>query len=454
MKIVFWILLATLGAAGALLRFPALPESIALATGLEKARRDDVSTRSGAGVRATPFRRRAQQAADTHGTLPKLDYAPTAGFETPGLSGAAEIGDATGDGRPDMVVVSAGDGNAGVLTVFAQGADGSIVSATHHPLGAPYNALQGGLALSDLDGVGGLDAVIGTTDGIAVVLSGAGGAVSRSNVVLGREINQVEILDIDRDGHRDVVGLGWGNIMGGPAPEASTLFFNDGRGGLQRTQPMETPQRGYNDMQVGDVTGDGLPDLVIASRQAFHFWVIPHNGSHGFGAAQAYPNQHPIRPFGSVAIGDFNADGRNDVAAAVWANIQDSAVWVYFQNTAGSLSAPVRLGTLDLPGPMLAHDLDNDARQDLVVLHEGGYEYIGRYRQVTPNAQPAEQLFAHTDSGNGFNRQAFAIGDINGDRCPDLVFADGLYGLLFKTGKDCFTSRPQRMAGPAPRGRG
>lgn len=388
-------------------------------------------------------------AIEAHELFPKLDYEPTLRFETPGIAGAAAIGDVTGDGRADMVVVSATTDNKGVLSVFAQGVDGRTVATMHHEVGAIYNFTQGGLVLSDLDSVGGLDAVVGTTSGIVVVLFDADGRASRSSVVLGREINQLGVLDIDRDGHLDVVGLSWGNILGGPAPEASTLFFNDGSGGLQRAQPMETPQRGYNDLKVGDVTGDGYPDLVITSLQAFHFWVIPHNGSSGFAAPLAHPNQHPIRAYGSTAIGDFNSDRRNDVAVAVLAN-SDSAVWVYFQNAAGGLTQPVRLGSLDLAGPMLGHDLDNDARQDLVVLHEGGYERIGRYRQVTHQSQPAEQLFAHTDGGNSFNRQGFAIGDINGDRCPDMVFADSLDGLLFRTGKACFTSRPQQMALPPP----
>jgi hypothetical protein len=388
------------------------------------------------------------------GIQPKVDYDPTAGFEPPGSAGAAAVGDVTGDGRADMLVVSRIDADGrGILSVFAQTAAGGFAPIVNHELGAAYNFLDGGLVLSDLNRDDTLDAVVGMTNGIAVVLFRADGTASRQNVVLGREIRQVGALDIDRDGHQDAVGLSWGNLLGGAAPEAATLFFNDGAGGLQRAQAMETPQRGYNDLKVGDVTGDGHPDLVISSRQAFHFWVIPHNGDSGFSAARAYPNQHPIRTYGSVAIGDFNSDRRNDVAAAVWASIADSAIWVHFQNAAGGLDPPVRLASLDLPGPMLGHDLDNDARTDLVVLHDGGYEQIGRYRQVTAEVQPVEQLFPHTDSGNTFNRQGFAIGDINGDRCPDLVFADGLYGLLFKTGKACFTSRPQRIARPRPPGR-
>jgi hypothetical protein len=380
-----------------------------------------------------------------------LEYDPTDGFSTPGYVGAVAVGDVTGDGREDMIAVSSRTQTdySGVLTVVAQTDSVGFSAPVEYELGAGYDFFKGGLALTDFNGDGVQDAVVGMNNGIAVLLFGRDGVATKKNVVLGREIHHLGTLDVDLDGDQDVIGISWGNIMGGSAPQASTLFYNDGQGGLQNAVAFETPQRGYNDLKVGDVTGDGNPDLVITSRQAFHYWVIPHNGSNGFLAPRAYPNQDPIWSFGSAAIGDFNGDGRNDVAVSVWANIQQSSVWVYFQNANGGLGQPVRRASLDLSGPMLGYDIDNDARKDLVVLHEGGYNFIGRYRHVSNEHQYAEELFPITAGGNSVNRQGFAIGHINTDHCPDAVFAGDQY-LLYKTGKGCFNSRPQRAGLPLP----
>lgn len=380
-----------------------------------------------------------------------LNYDPTDGFPTPGDVGAVAVGDVTGDGLDDMLAVSSRTQSdySGVVTVVAQLASGGYAAPAQHELGAGYDFFKGGLSLADFNGDGVQDAAIGMNNGIAVLLFGRDGNVIRRNIVLGREIHQLGILDMDRDGDQDVVGISWGNIMGGPAPQASTLFYNDGQGDFQNAIAFETPQRGYNDLKVGDVTGDGNPDLVITSRQAFHYWVIPHNGSNGFLAPRAYPNQDPVRTFGSVAIGDFNSDGRNDVAVAVWANIQQSAVWLYFQDANGGMGLPVRRASLDLPGPMLGFDVDNDARKDLMVLHEGGYNHIGRYRHASYEHHYDEELFPITAGGNTVNRQGFAMGHLNADRCPDVVFGGDDY-LLYKTGKGCLNSRRQRTGLPLP----
>src|SRR4030095_561104 len=93
----------------------------------------------------------------------------------------------------------------------------------------------------------------------------AGGRVA-TLVPDNRSVNQLGMMDVNRDGHLDIVGLHWS--------DATRLYFGDGTGGFSGTQDLATSQYGFNDLKIGDVTSDGIPDLVIASGQDFDFWVV------------------------------------------------------------------------------------------------------------------------------------------------------------------------------------
>ena len=67
---------------------------------------------------------------------------------------------------------------------------------------------------------------------------------------------------------------------------------------------------------VGDFNGDGKPDLATAnSFDLGNASVLLGNGDGSFQAAQDFGAG--LRPL-SVAVGDFNGDGRPDLAVANW----------------------------------------------------------------------------------------------------------------------------------------
>jgi hypothetical protein len=78
---------------------------------------------------------------------------------------------------------------------------------------------------------------------------------------------------------------------------------------------------GFVDLAAGDLNGDGKPDLVATARGTSqnHEWVggdvtLLINGSHGHFAAEqlAQPGRGPV----AAAVGDFDGDGKADVAVA------------------------------------------------------------------------------------------------------------------------------------------
>lgn len=360
--------------------------------------------------------------------------------------GAVVIGDLDGDRQNDVAVAYVGSDNRGKVTVFHRGATGLVRGQTYD-LNTGYNSIFSGMAVGDLNHDGKDDLAVATEIGVCLIVSGPAGHAP-TMIPSDMAVRQIGMMDINRDGHLDVIGMHWGDFMGSYMPNASRMYFGDGAGGIARIQDLATPQRGHNDLKIGDVTSDGVPDLVIASRQAFHAWVIPHNGVDGFKQPVAYPNPSP-RENAGVAIADVNSDGANDVVVAVYANVPVSSLWVYLQLD-GALAAPFRMESLDLPGTMIGHDLNGDGRQDIAVLHEGWGE-MGVYLQNAERSLQPEvyaSIVPPTTSGaDMYNRQGMAIGDITGDNCPDVAIGDYNWGLIVLEGRNC-VSKPRHKSGP------
>src|SRR3954452_7202476 len=68
-------------------------------------------------------------------------------------------------------------------------------------------------------------------------------------------------------------------------------------------------------VEVADLNGDGKPDLVVANEQSQNVTVLLGDGRGGFTAAPGSPFAAGQQP-NDVAIGDFNRDGKLDLAFA------------------------------------------------------------------------------------------------------------------------------------------
>jgi hypothetical protein len=127
---------------------------------------------------------------------------------------------------------------------------------------------------------------------------------------------------------------------------------------------------------VGDFNGDGKQDIAVLEAGAFdtsshnQVLVLLGNGNGTFQKGGAYPVGIASR---GLAVGDFNGDGRQDLAVA---NVSSGDVSILLGNGDGTfqsaLSVPAQGGTVNAsdsgPFSVAVGDLNGDGKQDLAVL--------------------------------------------------------------------------------------
>lgn len=344
---------------------------------------------------------------------------------------AAAVGDVTGDGRDDVVVTTDfyfdPDRDYHVF-VYAQRPDGTLAPPTKYKYAEYTN--QSAVALGDLNKDGALDIIVGRLGGLTLLISNGSGGFSSASIPIEsqEQVSNIGLMDIDRDGKLDIIAQSWW--------QGAALLYGNGAGGIRAIDSLHTGANGYNDLKVGDVTGDGIPDLLLVSQQSFDFYVYPHNGYNGFGPQRTYPKPHAESFNSSGAIIDANQDGRNDVVVASSGNGPRSGLWLYLQTADGRLAEPQALPTTYDPfSALYTRDLDRDGRPDLIADYGG---VIGRYMQSPNGLQPP------TSTRLGANNSwpgSLAFGDLNGDGCTDTAVANSnISALLVVPG--CYDERP------------
>jgi len=111
---------------------------------------------------------------------------------------------------------------------------------------------------------------------------------------------------------------------------------------------------------IGDLTGDGLLDMVSANRTSSTLSVLAGNGMGTLGPETDYPvGSNPI----AVAVGDLNGDGLLDMAAA---RIDSGSVAVFLAAGFGGFGSAARSFSAGAgPNSIAVGDLNNDGRPDM-----------------------------------------------------------------------------------------
>lgn len=342
---------------------------------------------------------------------------------------AAAVGDVNGDGRDDVVVSTTyyfDEANDYQLLVYLQQADGTLAE----PLRFPYGyASTTGLAIGNLDRDAAQEIVLGHGGGIMIIDWDQARLrpVVRSTMHAHDtplRVNDVVLLDADRDGALDVVAHAWS--------EGAVIYMGNGEGGIRESVSLPTPADGYNDLDVGDFNGDGHLDFVVQSGQGItNAYVYFNNGTPAFAGPLVIDPTEGVWGGDAVGVGDFNNDGRDDLAISSG----HAEVKLYLQDDTGALVYHRSLATAEYPDAMLGRDLDLDGRDDLLILHGGGA--ISFFLQGATGLEPGPVL--NGPYATHHNTQGMGIGDLDGDGCPDVAVANYNAGLVIHRGQGCST---------------
>ena len=338
---------------------------------------------------------------------------------------AAVMGDLNGDGRTDLVVANR---TSGTISVMLGNGNGSLQNKVDYTVGVTPN----GLVLGDFNGDGKLDvATANFGAGTVSILLGNGDGTFRpkTDFAVGATPVSLAAADFNGDGHLDLAVAAENTLndsvsilrgVGDGTFSPAVNLFTDSA--VRNVLPLQSPST----IAIGDFNGDGKADIVMVNNKDIPaFGRVPLQNlvgtasvllGNGDATFQAPRNFSLGVSPDPVVTGDFNGDGRLDFAVA---NRLSGSVSIY--SGTGDGNFPTRTDYLAGPDPMalVAADFNGDGHTDLAVTDP----FTGFSSDMV--------TILSGQLGGGFQTTAnflaapsvglLAAGDLNGDGRPDLV---------------------------------
>ncbi len=278
------------------------------------------------------------------------------------------------------------------------------------------------IAVGDFNGDGiadlaiAADAAISSPQGSAIVLLGNGDGTFQppltynltepGNSELPGPFDAVVVGDFNGDGKADMVF------------DPNTVLLGNGDGTFQLKAPVQRAFVPF--LASGDFNGDGKIDLVYPAGESLG--VVLGNGDGTFMPESDYALTVPqyFSDTGNVVVADFNGDGKADVAvAAISYYSRTATINVFPGNGDGTFQPPISFSPASLTEYLAVGDFNGDGKADLAMANMDGPPTV-----FLGNGDGTFQQPLTVGPGAGFS--AVVAGDFNGDGKPDLALSSGM----------------------------
>ena len=260
---------------------------------------------------------------------------------------AVVVGDFNGDGKLDLAVLNNGSDSVSVLLGTG---DGTFGPARNYGTGPQPTSV----AIGDFNRDGKLDLVVTNfaNESISVLLGNGDGTFQTARSYgAGTQPWSVAVGDFNGDSSLDlaVANKGSDNV---------SILLGNGDGTF-RAAGNDRVGSAPVSVAVGDFNRDGKLDLAVANSDSNNISVLPGNGDGTFQAATNYVVASPQ----SLAVGDLNGDGILDLIVGAYSPYGTNGVSVLFGSFTGTFRPMV--GFNGVTGSVAAGDFNSDGRLDV-----------------------------------------------------------------------------------------
>ena len=321
------------------------------------------------------------------------------------------------------------------LNVLISKGDGTFAAGVSYPLDVIGNQAARSLLVGDLNGDGRADAVVGNVEQNSIqgfLNQGDGSLVAlpQGSQNIGCRPSYMALHDLSGDGRPDLV-------IACTYPNEVRVFKNDGPAqSLSFATPYShqwTTATSQNNppvptgLAVGELNGDGLPDIAVATDSDLRILNSPKEAGRDY---KDYLVSTPlaVRP-SAVRTGDVNGNGVTDISALISGG--GTSVQVFEYATGGTYNQLAVYQNLGVSGRTTSQtlglsDMSSDGKSDFVLTLSNPSEVkvVVSRGETGLVAQPVT-LYYQYPTGVQTCDGCLSLGDVSGDSRSDVVLRNG-----------------------------